>query len=147
MKPLVRTLLIAILLFTITSSAVIAQETLPNPILIFAGAEYYTTNGTPFVRYKYNVVNSQSYPSAVFAASPALPPCGANANSARTWVDINDQRGKKLNGFCALRKGDDLNSIWFAAPADEVPPSWIYIEMNDRQTGRKFKSNLAETTM
>jgi len=27
-----------------------------------------------------------------------------------------------------------------------VPPSWVYIELNDRQTNTKYKSNLAETT-
>jgi len=30
---------------------------------------------------------------------------------------------------------------------DEVPPSWVYIEMTDRKTNTKYKSNLAETTM
>jgi hypothetical protein len=28
-----------------------------------------------------------------------------------------------------------------------VPPSWVYIEMKDRKTNTKYKSNLAETTM
>ena len=27
-----------------------------------------------------------------------------------------------------------------------VPPSYIYIEMNDRQTNTKYKSNLADTS-
>jgi len=27
-----------------------------------------------------------------------------------------------------------------------VPPSYVYIEMNDRQTNTKYKSNLADTS-
>jgi hypothetical protein len=83
----------------------------------------------------------------MFSAAPALPPCGANTNASRSWVDLYDQRGKRLNGFCALGKNSDLNIIWFGLPVDEIPPSWIYIEVTDRQTNTKYKSNLAETTM
>lgn len=92
-------------------------------------------------------MNSSSYPDAMFAAAQSLPPCGANTNSARTWVDLFDQSGRRLYGFCALGKSDALNTIWFALPVDTVPPSWIYVELNDRQTGAKYKSNLAETTL
>jgi hypothetical protein len=75
------------------------------------------------------------------------PPCGQNQNSARTWVDIYDQSGKRLYGFCALGRPDDMNGLWFALETNVIPPSWIYIEMNDRQTNTKYKSNLAETTL
>lgn len=124
-----------------------AQKSLPNPVLVFAGAEFYTASGQQLTRYSYFVFNSTSYPDALFAAAPALPPCGANTNSSRTWVDLFDQNGKRLYGFCALGKSDDLNTIWFALPADQIPPSYIYIEMNDRQTNIKYKSNLADTVM
>ena len=92
-------------------------------------------------------MNFDSYPNELFAASPSLPPCGKNTKASRTWIDLYDQNGKRLNGFCAIDKPDGLNSIWFALDADVVPPSWIYIEMNDRQTNTKYKSNLAETTL
>jgi hypothetical protein len=62
-------------------------------------------------------------------------------------VDIYDQSGKRLNGFCALGKPADLNEIWFAIEPGVVPPSWVYIEMTDRKTNTKYKSNLAETTL
>ena len=91
-------------------------------------------------------MNKDAYPADLFAPAPALPPCGMNRKSSRTWVDIFDQRGKRLYGFCALGKPADLNGIWFAMEADVIPPSWIYIEMNDRQTNTKYKSNLADTT-
>lgn len=119
---------------------------LPNPVLYLMGTEYYSTGGKDFIRYKYDVDNKDAYPADLFASAPALPPCGLNKKSSRTWVDFFDSRGKRLYGFCALSKPADLNGIWFALPADEIPPSWIYIEMNDRQTNTKYKSNLADTT-
>ncbi len=151
MKLIIRTFFIAALLFIGTSTASFAQiaqpVVLPNPVLIFVGAEYFETGGKSFVRYKYEVFNESAYPAAMFAPAPSLPPCGTNTRSARTWVDIFDQRGKRLYGFCALGSNRDLNKLWFALPVDEIPPSWVYIEMNDRQTEKKYKSNLAETTL
>ena len=123
-----------------------AQTALPNPVLVFTGQELYETGGKSFVRYNYAVDNSAAYPNEMFAASPQLPPCGSNTKASRTWVDIYDQRGKRLYGFCALAKPADLNGLWFALESDVVPPSWVYIEMTDRATNTKYKSNLAETT-
>ena len=119
----------------------------PNPILYLVSVEPYSTSGGNFLRYKYDVLNKDEYPAAMFAAAPALPPCGLNTNASRTWVDFFDSRGKRLYGFCALGKPADLNGIWFSTPEGEVPPSYIYIEMNDRQTNTKYKSNLADTVM
>lgn len=118
---------------------------LPNPVLVFTGQESYQEGSKSWVRYKYAVDNSAAYPNDLFAASPKLPPCGKNTKASRTWVDIYDQRGKRLNGFCAFGKPSDLNQIWFALESNAVPPSWVYIEMTDRATNTKYKSNLAET--
>src|SRR5205085_2045120 len=81
------------------------------------------------------------------APAPALPPCGLNANSARTWVDFYDSRGKRLYGFCALGSPNDLGQIWFATEEGTIPPSYVYIEIKDRQTNTTYKSNLADTTL
>ena len=118
---------------------------LPNPILYLTGIEYYTANGKDFTRYKYGVDNSTAYPDSLFAAAPTLPPCGSNTNSSRSWVDIFDSRSKRLYGFCALRSAADLNKIWFALETGVVPPSYVYIEITDRATNMKYKSNLADT--
>ncbi len=134
------------LVFLAHGSASTAPPVLPNPILYLSGTESFHANGKDFIRYKYDVLNRDSYPADLFAAAPALPPCGANTKSSRTWVDIFDSRGKRLNGFCALGKPADLSNIWFALEENLVPPSYIYIEMNDRQTNTKYKSNLADTT-
>jgi hypothetical protein len=119
---------------------------LPNPVLYPIIQEPFTTGGKNFIRYRYAVLNFDSYPNEMFAAAPDLPPCGKNAKSARTWVDIYDQRGARLYGFCALGKNSDLNQLWFAMEEGVIPPSYIYIELNDRKTNTKYKSNLAETT-
>ena len=119
---------------------------LPNPVLYFLGQQFYQAGGKQWIRYSYDVLNKADYPTELFAAAPNLPPCGANTKASRTWVDFYDQRGKRLYGFCALGKPADLGSIWFAQETDIIPPSYVYIELTDRQTNVKYKSNLAETT-
>ena len=145
-----RTVLI-FLAFACLAGAVAGQETepglIPNPVLAFVGQEFYEAGGKQFTRYRYTVDNLAEYPNELFAPSPALPACGRNTNASRTWVDVFDQTGRRLNGFCALANHDGLNGIWFAMVRDEIPPSWVYIELTDRQTSTKYKSSLAETTL
>ncbi|MGB7922310.1 MAG: hypothetical protein WCF57_03610 [Pyrinomonadaceae bacterium] len=143
-------LLLAVLLLTMLATDRVSTATppppLPNPVVIFMGPEYYETGGKQWTRYRYLVTNLDQYQNELFAAAPDLPPCGSNAKSSRTWVDIFDQGGKRLYGFCALGNRDGLGKLWFAMETGVVPPSWIYIEMNDRKTNTKYKSNLVETT-
>ena len=122
-------------------------NSIPNPILVFSGTEQVKINGVENTRYRFDVFNKDVFSVDMFAPSPELPPCGSNTKASRTWVEIYDQRGKRLNGFCALGKPGDLSNLWFSLKSDEVPPSWIYIELTDRQTNTKYKSNLAETTL
>lgn len=140
---------LASLMLALMASARTSQPTavLPNPVLYMTSQEFYSTGGKNFIRYRYDVFNKDAYPAEMFAAAPGLPPCGANTRSSRTWVDFFDSRGKRLYGFCALGKAEDLGSIWFALEEDVIPPSYVYIEMNDRQTNTKYKSNLADTTL
>ena len=145
------TMILASVLLVLTVSSKTSHATpnpvLPNPVLYMTGSEFYTTGGKNYIRYQYDVLNKADFPVALFAPAPALPPCGANTKSSRTWVDIFDQRGKRLYGFCAFSKVSDLGSIWFALEEGVVPPSYVYIELNDRQTNTKYKSNLADTTL
>ncbi len=144
------------LLLTTFSAATFTQEAgrapaaraaLPNPVLVFVGVEEFEAGGKKMSRYKYAVDNRADYPNELFAAAPDLPPCGQNTKASRTWVDIYDQGGKRLNGFCALGSREGLGQIWFAIESDAIPPSWIYVELTDRKTDTKYKSNLAETTL
>jgi hypothetical protein len=143
------TMLLASMMLAMMVSASTSQPApiLPNPVLYLTGQEFYTTGGKNWIRYQYDVLNKDAYPAELFAAAPALPPCGLNTKSSRTWVDFFDQRGKRLYGFCALSKPEDLGNIWFAMEDGVVPPSYVYIEMTDRQTNTKYKSNLADTTL
>lgn len=123
-----------------------ADDGSPSPILYLKGIEPYTVRGNNFVRYSYDVLNKADYPAQLFTAAPSLPPCGSNTNSSRTWVNFFNKTGQRIYGFCALGSPNDLGSIWFALPEGEVPPSWVYIELEDRQTSTVYRSNLAETT-
>jgi hypothetical protein len=140
-------LAVATLILVLATQSSATAPVLPNPVLYFLGAEYVEINGKQITRYRFDVLNKDQYPNDMFAASPALPPCGSNTKAARTWVDLYDQSGKRLNGFCALGKSEDLNGIWFGLETGVIPPSYIYIELNDRKTSTKYKSNLADTTL
>ena len=145
-KPLrIVFVLLAIAFATLVGAPAAAAP--PAPMLYLTGTEHYSANGKDWVRHQYDVMNKDAYPAAMFAAAPSLPPCGLNANAARSWVDFFDQQGKRLYGFCALGSPANLASIWFATEAGTIPPSWIYIVITDRQTNAAYKSNLAETTM
>ena len=140
-------LLPAVIALLLTTQSVASAPPLPNPVLYLTGTEAYQASGKTWIRYMYDVLNKADYPAEMFAAAPALPPCGANTKASRTWVDVFDSRGKRLYGFCALGKPADLGKIWFALEEGVVPPSYVYIEMNDRQTNTKYKSNLADTSL
>jgi hypothetical protein len=142
--PAVLVSLILIIGASVKSST--APVIIPNPVLVFNGPKLSAINGKKFTRYNFFVENSADFPKELFAASPDLPPCGKNRKAARTWLDFYDSTGKRLNEFCALSGPKDLKAIWFALEPNVIPPSYVYIELNDRQTSTKYKSNLAETT-
>ena len=119
----------------------------PKPVLYLASTEPSSTGGKNYIRLRYDVLNKAEYPADLFAAAPGLPPCGLNTNSSRTWVDFFDSTGRRIYGFCALSKPEDLSKIWIAYEEGTIPPSYVYIELNDRQTNTKYKSNLADTTL
>lgn len=145
MKMLTARTVIFLFLFAVGVSA--QSATPPNPILVLSGTEDYESGGKQWTRYVYFVFNREAYTAELFAPAPDLPPCGANANSSRTWIDMFDQRGKRLYGFCAFQSPANLKYVWFALGRGELPPSWVYLQMTDRKTGATYRSNLAETTL
>jgi hypothetical protein len=134
-------------LFVSAIQSAASAPVIPNPVLYLTRVELFQQGGKNFIRYRYDVFNKDAYPAEMFAAAPNLPPCGKNTKASRTWVDIYDQRGKRLYGFCAFTKPADLNQISFALEEGIVPPSYVYIELTDRQTNTKYKSNLADTSV
>ena len=149
MKSFTKRSLLAVttLMLVLAVQSLASAPVLPNPVLYFLGQEFLTINGKQVTRYNFDVLNKGEYPDDLFAASPNLPACGSNTKAARTWVDFYDQSGKRLNGFCGLGKSADLNGIWFGLETGVVPPSWVYIELTDRKTNTKYKSNLSDTTL
>ncbi len=120
---------------------------LPDPNLEVTGSEEYTgSDGNPYTRYRLNVTNKASYPDELFAAAPDLPPCGLNTSSSRTWVDIHDDHGARLYGFCALSQADDLGNIWFSRPRGVPPPECVSITLTDRRCDLTYTSNCASTS-
>jgi len=121
-------------------------QVLPNPVVAFTGKENYQANGQNWTRYKLAVKNYTAYPNAMFAPAPFLPPCGANKNSSRTWVNIYHYVTIKgspqyIYGFCALSSANDLVNLWFASPAGKPPPSPVVVVLEDRQMKKNYISN------
>jgi hypothetical protein len=114
---------------------------LPNPVIELARTEDYTVSGTDFTRYMIPVTNWNVYPDELFEAAPDLPPCGLNTESSRTWIDIYNQDGDRIYGFCALGASEDLKEIWFAVKNGETPPESVYIVMTDRRCDLSYVSN------
>ena len=112
----------------------------PAPVLVFAGRESYTVNNRQFIRYWFDVLNKWQYDDALFAASPALPPCGNNTNASRTWLDFYQEGGRRIYGFCALGRRADLGMIWFSMPPEQAPPARVYVELRDRLTNTLYRS-------
>ena len=138
--------LILLLCMTTIESRITAAAALPNPNLVFVGTENYEAGGQQWVRYNLKVINSSTYPNYMFAAAPYLPPCGNNANSSRTWVEVFEfKSNKKLYGFCALGTPQDLDHLWFAVKKGEKPPRYVYIVMTDRRAKKSYKSNVVAT--
>src|SRR6476620_7841085 len=126
----------SLLLVMASLSPAFAQAlSLPTPQLVSAGTEDYEANGKQWTRYKLALLNRSAYESELFAPAPDLPPCGANQNSARTWVDIFNRQGRKrIYGFCALKGPGELGHLWFAIEKGTPPPESVYVTVTDRRT-------------
>jgi hypothetical protein len=109
------------------------------------GQEVYSASGQSFMRYRYDVFNKNAYPAAMFAAAP-------DAAAVRQQYQLVAHLGRLLRCAPALASTasarsagpQDLGQIWFSRPEGDVPPSYVYIELIDRQTGTRYRSNLAD---
>jgi hypothetical protein len=111
---------------------------LPKPKLVYKGKEDRTT----YTIYNLSVANRNDYPASLFRPAPDLEPCGINKNSSRMWVDIFDQNGKNIYGFCALTKPSDMDGLWFSIDKGKVPPKSVSITLNDRACSISSQSNV-----
>jgi hypothetical protein len=109
------------------------RKTYPNPTIKF---DHVDVQGRVYIP----VVNWNAYPNELFRKAPELPPCGANAQSARTWVDIYDaDTNTRIYGFCAFGTNADLKDIWFKPGS---PNGRVYVVLNDRACQRTYRSNV-----
>jgi hypothetical protein len=113
----------------------------PVPQLVAEGSETNEVRGERFVRYNLRIVNYAAYPDELFAPAPSLPPCGLNANSSRTWVEIYAGNARRLYGFCALTLSEQLASLSFSVREGQAPPQTVYVVMMDRARNVIYRSN------
>lgn len=113
-----------------------------NPQLYFTGKETSTINGKEFSRINLSIKNWESFSKDLFQAAPSLPPCGLNTNSSRTWVDIYDDKGKRLYGYCAFRTNENLKKISFSVASNQPLPVKVYITLTDRKQKKVYTSNM-----
>jgi hypothetical protein len=120
------------------------STSLPNPKLVLDSrtpTQFDNGSGGFFYHFELSVRNYTSYSDAMFAPSPNLPACGLNTSASRTWVDVFDQNGGFLNGFCSLASASDLNQLWFPVTQGAGTPTQVVIVLTDRLTNTTYTSN------
>ena len=135
--------LAAIFLLTVLA-AVVAGQGMPKPRLGLIRTDNVTDNGRRFRMYTVEITNRSEFSDELFAASPDLPPCGYNADSSRTWINIYIDNGRRVYGWCAIHSNAQLSSLKFNIPADDPQPTKFYVEFVDRREGKVIKSNKIE---
>lgn len=131
------------------ASSVYCFSCLPKPIVKFLPPpENVTANGVEYIRYNFEVVNRDDYPASLFkVASSALQPCGLNYNSSRTWLNIYNQNGTPVYGYCALTSPSDMKKLWFSVARSSMQPTGFSIELQDRACSNfKPRSSIALIT-
>jgi hypothetical protein len=124
----------------------------PGPVVATLPVPRLSLNGRDqepgLTRFRLGVENWQEFSDDFFAAAPDLPPCGANANASRTWVDILDAgSGITIYGFCALGAAQQLTDLWFAVTDGGAVPAEVQVRLTDRRTGVGQLSNAVATAV
>ncbi len=112
-----------------------------NPIIGLTKKETFTIRGKNFHRIHISIQNWNAYSDALFRASSGLPPCGKNINASRTWLEIFDNKGKRLYGYCAFNTNKSLQNFSFAVPSSKPIPATCYVVLWDRKVNKKYTSN------
>jgi hypothetical protein len=113
---------------------------LATPVIVAGPTEDYFLDGAWYTRYYLPVANRAQFPDALFEASPDLPPCGLNPAASRTWVELYNGSGVRVQGFCGFGSSSDLEQVWFAVRRGEKPPSPIYVTLWDRRCNLRHTS-------
>ena len=126
------------------SAAIVAGQAMPKPRLGIISTDDVTDKGRQLRMYTIEITNRSEFLDELFAASPDLPPCGYNADSSRTWINIYIDNGRRVYGWCAVHSNGELSSLKFNIPANDPQPTKIYIDFVDRREGKIVKSNKIE---
>lgn len=116
-----------------------------KPILVCTKRVKTDIRGTKFTRIHLSIRNWNAFPNALFRPSPELPPCGRNKKASRTWVEIYNGKGKKLYGYCAFGKNENLQNFSFAVKVGKPLPKTCYVVLWDRKANKKYTSNKVKT--
>ena len=135
----VKLCLASIVLLIVSAMAAAGQE-FSKPQLGFIRAEDFTEKGRMLRMYTVEIVNRSEFDDELFAASPELPPCGLNANSSRTWINIYADDGHRIYGWCGIRSNAELSSLKFILPVDQPQPAKLYVDFVDRRNGKIVRS-------
>ena len=119
-------------------SVTIAAQDLPKPKLGFLRVVEQVNNGVAVKMYEVGVENRDKFDNDLFVPSPRLPACGRNPYASRTWLNIYDGDGIRLQGWCAINGNGELASLKFIIPSANPQPESLYIEFIDRLT-RKIR--------
>lgn len=116
-------------------------QSMPKPKLKLVGVTDGMNNGFAVKVYELEVVNRVEISDEFFIAAPALPPCGTNADSSRTWINLYDEKSVRIYGWCTIRTNGELASLRFMMRAADNPPKKLFIDLMDRAEGVILRSN------
>jgi len=119
------------------------DERLPAPVLDVVDIQEESSGHISFTRVGLSVLNWAAFPDELFEPAPDLPPCGFNRNASRTWLEIYDQDGRNLYGYCAMHPARRMARFSFAVEGGRRLPEYVYIELIDRRTGTVYTSEPA----
>src|SRR5215207_553117 len=107
-------------------------QSMPKPQLRLVNSTDAVANGNAIRLYEIEIVNRADISDELFIAAPALPPCGRNNDSSRTWINIYNEKSVRLYSWCAIRLNGELASLKLAVAATDPQPRKIFIDLIDR---------------
>jgi hypothetical protein len=119
---------------------------LPTPVLAVTGRKANPAFPDAPAVIGLGITNWGDFPPEYFEAAPDLPPCGANKNASRTWLDIFDaDSNQRLYGYCALNAPENLVNLSLNLPPQREPPARVYVTLTDRRANVVRTSNVVDT--
>lgn len=125
-------------IFAVTVNA----QDLPRPQVKFLGTEKIEQNGRAATAYRFEIVNRKDFDDELFFPAPVLGPCGKNTSPSRTWVNIYNESGRRLYGYCAIKTNAELVTLGFIIPDGSPAPVKILVEFVDRAAGMVSRSKM-----